>query len=90
MPTISSINPNTGILAGGTSFTITGTNLSNTSSVTVGGAAATSVTVVSATSVTAVTPSGSAGLQTITLTTPGGTATASNAFTYTNISLFPK
>ena len=89
VPTISSINPNTGILAGGTSFTITGTNLSNTSSVTVGGAAATSVTVVSATSVTAVTPSGSAGLQTITLTTPGGTATASNAFTYTNISLFP-
>jgi IPT/TIG domain len=89
VPTISAINPNTGILAGGTSFTITGTNLSNTSSVTVGGVAATSVTVVSATSVTAVTPSGSAGLQTITLTTPGGTATASNAFTYTNISLFP-
>ena len=89
VPTITTINPNTGILAGGTSFTITGTNLTGTSSVTVGGVAATSVTVVSATSVTAVTPAGTVGAKNIILITPGGTVTAPSAFTYTNISLFP-
>ena len=89
VPTITTINPNTGILAGGTTITITGTNLLNTSSVTVGGVAATSFTVVSSTSVTVVTPSGSAGVKNVVLTTPGGTATATSSFTYTNIALFP-
>ena len=89
VPTIVTINPNTGILAGGTTITITGTNLLNTSSVTVGGVAATSFTVVSSTSVTVVTPSGSAGVKNVVLITPGGTATATSSFTYTNIALFP-
>ncbi|MFM7135191.1 MAG: di-heme oxidoredictase family protein, partial [Planctomycetota bacterium] len=53
-PTITGVAPSSGPAAGGTAITITGTNLTGTSSVTVGGAAATSVSVVSATTVTAV------------------------------------
>jgi formylglycine-generating enzyme required for sulfatase activity len=81
-PSISSVSPNQGPTAGGTAITITGTNLTGTTSVTVGGAAATSVSVVSATTVTAVTPAGTAGAKTVSLTTPGGTANLSNGFTY--------
>ena len=82
-PTITtSVNPNTGAKVGGTTITITGTNLTGTSSVTIDGVAATSVTVVSSTSVTCVSPVGSAGSKTITLTTPNGTATSLNAFRY--------
>jgi hypothetical protein len=81
-PTISSIAPAEGPMAGGTLITITGTNLNGTTSVTFGGAAATAVTVVSATSVTCVTPAGAAGTATVALTTPGGLASDANAFTY--------
>jgi len=81
-PTISSVSPSSGALAGGTAITITGTNLTGATSVTVGGSAATSVVVVSATSITAVTPAGTLGAKNVVLTTPGGTATATNAFTY--------
>ena len=94
VPTITSIAPTSGPTSGGTAFTITGTNLSGASSVTVGGAAATSVVVVSSTSITAVTPAGTAGAQSVTATTPGGNATKASAFTYvvplpTLTSIFP-
>ena len=81
-PTISSVLPNVGSTAGGTAITITGTNLTDTSSVTIGGAAATSVSVVNSTTVTAVTPAGTAGATTVSVTTPGGTANLTNGFTY--------
>jgi formylglycine-generating enzyme required for sulfatase activity len=84
-PTISSVSPIIGTAAGGTTITITGTNLTGASSVTVGGNAATSVTVVNATTVTAVTPAGTAGARTVAVTTPGGTATAAGAFTYITV-----
>jgi Immunoglobulin domain/PA14 domain len=49
----------------------------------IGGAVATSVTVVSATSVTCVTPAGAAGAAVaVAVTTPGGTATLPSAYTY--------
>jgi formylglycine-generating enzyme required for sulfatase activity len=67
---------------GGTLITITGTNLTGASSVTVGGVAATSVVVVSSTSITAVTPAGTAGAKTVAVTTAGGTASLTNGFTY--------
>jgi formylglycine-generating enzyme required for sulfatase activity len=82
-PTISSVSPNTGSTSGGTAITITGTNLTGASSVTIGGVAATSVSVVSSTTVTAVTPAGSAGAKTVSITTPGGTANLTSGFTYT-------
>jgi formylglycine-generating enzyme required for sulfatase activity/CxxC motif-containing protein (DUF1111 family)/subtilisin-like proprotein convertase family protein len=84
-PTISSVSPNTGSTSGGTAITITGTNLTGASSVTIGGVAATSVSVVSSTTVTAVTPAGTAGAKTVSITTPGGTANLTNGFTYTSV-----
>ena len=83
-PSISSVTPNYGPTAGGTTITITGTALTDASSVTVRGRAATSVTVVNDTTVTAVTPPGSVGAANVQVTTPGGTATISGAFTYGN------
>ena len=83
-PTITGVNPNTGILAGGTSITITGSNFITGATVSVGGAPATNVVVASATSITAKTPNGAAGLKDVVVTTAGGTATLSNAFTYTD------
>ncbi len=83
-PSISSVTPNYGPTAGGTTITITGTGLTDASSVTVRGNAATSVAVVNDTTVTAVTPAGSVGAANVQVTTPGGTATISGAFTYGN------
>ena len=87
LPTITLVNPNSGVLAGGTAIIITGTNFTGASVVKIGANAATSVVVVSDTSITAVTPAGSAGAQSVAVTTAGGTATAPGAFTYTNVSL---
>ena len=81
-PTVTAISPASGPTAGGTSVTITGTNFTGATAVTIGGAAATSVVVVSATSITAVTPAGTAGAQNVAVTTPGGTGTGTNLYTY--------
>ena len=81
-PSISSVSPSSGTNLGGTAITITGTNLTGASSVTVGGVAATSVNVVSSTSITAVTPAGREGAQDVAVTTPGGTASLPSAFTF--------
>jgi len=45
---------------------------------------ATNVVVVNATSITAKTPAGTVGVKSVAVTTAGGTATKSNAFTYTS------
>ena len=82
VPTVTTVSPSTGPVAGGTTLTITGTNLSGTTSVSVGGVSAASFSVVSVTQVTAVTPAGNAGVKNLTLTTPGGVVTVTNAFTY--------
>ena len=87
LPTITLVNPNSGVLAGGTAITITGTNFTGATVVKIGANAATSMVVVSDTSITAVTPAGSAGAQSVAVTTAGGIATAPAAFTYTNVSL---
>jgi formylglycine-generating enzyme required for sulfatase activity len=84
-PTVSSVSPTSGSTSGGTAITITGTNLTGASSVTVGGVAATSVVVVSPISITAVTPAGAAGAKNVAVTTAGGTATVTNGFTYQSI-----
>ncbi|MCE9563947.1 MAG: IPT/TIG domain-containing protein, partial [Planctomycetes bacterium] len=84
-PTVTAVSPNSGPIAGGTSITITGTNLTGASAVTIGGAAATSFTVVNATTITAVTPAHAAGVVDVVVTTPGGPSATSPAdqFTYT-------
>src|SRR5213078_857152 len=79
-PTISTVNPGSGSVAGGTSVTITGTNLDSASSITFGGSAAT-VVARSATSLTVTTPAHTAGSVSVAITNPGGT-TSTGTFTY--------
>ncbi len=77
-PTVTSVNPNTGPPAGGTSVTITGTNFVGVTAVKFGGNAAGSVTVNSATQITATSPAGT-GTVDVTVTTPGGTSATGSA-----------
>ncbi len=83
---MTSISPTSGPVAGGTSVTITGTNLTGATAITFGGAAATSATVNSSgTQIVVVSPAvSSSGTVNVTVTTPGGTSATSSAsqFTY--------
>ncbi|WP_199804924.1 IPT/TIG domain-containing protein, partial [Nocardia jinanensis] len=81
VPTIGTPSPAAGPTAGGTSVSIPGTALTTTASVTFGGAPA-AFTVVSDTLVTVVTPAGAAGAVDVVVTTSGGSATGTGAFTY--------
>ena len=82
---ILSIVPNTGVFGGGTQITISGSYLSGATSVTIGGAPATNLIVVSPTTITAVTPTGTPGPADVVVTTPAGTLTSSNGFSYLSI-----
>ena len=85
-PTISSVSPNTCLLAGGVTITITGVAFTNTSSVTIGGIAVTSYTVNTASQITAVVPAG-VSVNTpydIVIVTTQGTYTGTGLFTYLN------
>ena len=79
VPTITSFTPTSGDT--GTIVTISGTNFTGATAVAFGGLYASSFTVVSATSITATVGLGFSG--TVTVTTPGGTATSSSPFTFT-------
>ena len=81
-PTLAGVSPASGPTAGGTPVTLTGNHLTGTTGVMVGGVAATGVTVVSDTQVNAVAPAHAAGPADVSVTTPGGTATLTTAFTY--------
>jgi acid phosphatase len=67
-PTVSSISPNTGPTAGGTSVTITGTGFVSGATVSLGGAAATNVAVSNSTTITATTGAHSAGVVDVVVT----------------------
>jgi hypothetical protein len=84
-PTVQTIGPAAGPLAGGTQVTITGASFMGTTVVDFGTIAATNVVVVSATEITAISPVESAGTVNVTVTGPGGTSGTSPAdqFTYT-------
>ena len=84
LPTVSGISLNSGSVAGGTSVTITGTNLSSATAVKFGSTPATIVGN-TATQVTVLSPAGTVGTVDITVTTTSGTLTISSAdqFTYT-------
>ena len=81
-PTVTQISPSSGPYQGGYSVTLTGTELTSTSGVTVGGAAATNVTALDGGHVSFTMPAGSLGAANVVITTQGGTATLSNGFTY--------
>ena len=80
-PTISGISPTSGTTAGGTTLTITGSNLASVTSVSIGGISVTP-TSISATSITVLTPSGSAGAKIVTVFAPSGPVDGNDVFTY--------
>ena len=82
-PTVTSVAPNSGPVAGGTAVTITGTNFAAGATVKFGATAATNVVVVNSTTITATTPAGSAGAVTVTVTVNGQSGSLTNGFTYT-------
>ncbi len=83
VPAVTSISPSSGPEAGGTSVTITGTDLAGASAVKFGVTDAASYTVNGDTQITATAPAGT-GTVHITVTTAGGTSTesANDQFTY--------
>jgi hypothetical protein len=83
-PTIGNVSPTSGPTAGGTSVTITGTNLSAASDVKFGGASAV-ITSNTATTIVATAPAQSAGTVHITVTTAGGTSATANGDQYTYV-----
>ena len=83
-PTVTSITPNTGPAAGGTSVSIAGTGFLPGATVSIGGTAATGVTVVSGTSITATAPAHAAGTVSVVVTNSDAqNGTLNNAYTYT-------
>ncbi|MER5430676.1 IPT/TIG domain-containing protein [Streptomyces sp. NPDC002588] len=81
VPGITTVAPSSGPTSGGTSVTITGTNLDTTDSVTFDGTPA-PFSVVSSTTLSVVTPPGTAGAVDVVVTNPAGSDTAVGAFTY--------
>jgi hypothetical protein len=82
-PTLTSVTPTAGPLAGGTTVTLTGTGLRSGMEVRFGGLLATLVSVAPAgTSATVTTPARTAGLVDVSVTTPGGTSTLTDGFAY--------
>lgn len=81
-PNPTSIAPTTGVLAGGTATTITGTGFTGTTGVTFGGSAGTSLTVVNDTTITVTSPAHAAGAVNVVVTAPSGSGTLTSGFTY--------
>ncbi|MFC5345246.1 IPT/TIG domain-containing protein [Brevundimonas staleyi] len=85
-PTLATLSPSSGAIAGGTVVTLTGTGfVAGATSVTIGGetVSASGVTVNSATSLTFVAPAHAAGSVDVTVATPGGVSSVANgAFIY--------
>ena len=82
VPTLTIATPNSGATTGGNQVFISGTGLAGTTSLTFGGTPASSFTVNSSTSITAIAPAHAAGPVNVVATTPGGSATSVNAYTY--------
>ncbi len=82
-PTVTSVAPTSGTIAGGTSVTITGTGFLSGASVSFGGTAATNPSVVNSTTITAATPAHAAGAVNVVVTnTDGQSGTLTNGYTY--------
>ncbi len=81
-PTLTGITPGSGSTKGGTTVTLTGTNLCNASAVDFGSVAGTGVSVSSACTTLTVTDPAGTGTVSVTVTTPNGTSNG-EPFTYT-------
>jgi hypothetical protein len=84
IPTVTSLKPASGPIAGGTAVTITGTGFVAGATVKFGTVAATSVVLVSSTTLTCKSPAEAAATVNVTVTTVGGTSAAvtGDKFTY--------
>jgi hypothetical protein len=83
LPTVLSVSPASGPLAGGTSITIGGTGFAAATAVTIGGVAATAFTIDSILSITAtVPPRAIAGSVSVNVTTLGGTSANNSFYSY--------
>jgi hypothetical protein len=89
-PTFASVAPTWGDAAGGEDVVITGTNFRAGATVTIGGVAATSVSVVSSTQITCTSPVTTAGAKNVVVTQGSRSATGAGAYTAkTNLILSP-
>jgi hypothetical protein len=78
-----SVSPPWGSVSGGTQTTLLGSSFLSGASVSFGGTASPSVTVVNSTTITATTPAKAAGTYNVVVTNPGGAmSTVTNAFTF--------
>ncbi len=90
-PNVIAIAPNTGPASGGTSVTITGTGFLSGATVSIGGTAATGVTVSSSTSITATTQAHAGGAVNVVVTnTDGQSDSLPNGYSYTAGNPAPK
>jgi hypothetical protein len=89
VPTITSLSRTSGPTSGGTGVTITGTGFATVASVKFGTTAAKSFTVTSSTQIAATSPAHTAGRVRISVTTPGGTTTATTADLYSFVAAQP-
>ena len=81
-PTVTSVTPSTGPAEGGSKLTITGANLEDATSITIGGIAASGITVVDGSTMMVTTPAHAAGSVDVVVTGPGGTDSAAGLYTY--------
>src|SRR5262249_53034013 len=82
-PTITSLSPTTGPIAGGTSITINGTNFRSGATVKFGANTATNIVVSSSTKITCKSPAGTAGATNVVVTNSDATTvTKTGGFTY--------
>ena len=82
-PTLTRVNPNNDVVAGGATVQIIGKDFQDGASVTIGGNAASNVIFVSPTEVTVVVPAGVAGSADVVVTNPDGKSdTLTGGFTY--------
>lgn len=84
-PTIASFAPNNGCAGSNTPVTITGTNFTDATAVSINGTAVQSFSVTNATTISATTATSTTGTGKISVTTPGGTATSTGDFTINSI-----
>ena len=85
--TVTAVNPNSGPLAGGTAVAITGTNFVDITSVTIGGSALVSLTIVSGTQITGTTAAATdAGAKDIVVNSSSrGTSSCTGCFSYVEV-----
>jgi DNA-binding beta-propeller fold protein YncE len=89
VPTVTAVAPATGPMTGGTTVTLTGTNLAAVTEVTFSGTAGTSVTPLSATSLTVVTPGHDPGVTSIAARWLGTAGVLPNSFTFSAVAPGP-